>query len=268
MYGLGILDRDGVKNSYLDLGYDSEKAEHMTEFTVKYEKDDGTSLLDEYREKTKDIILTAFKKGIITQAEATTRLMALDYDQINIDMLLSLITWSKEIEETPDYSSEFAKDVKAVLEKGYSRRILSKSDVHSALAAIGFGEIESEYITDSVDFWYDLETLNNELKQIGDTYVNRAYNRTDVISKLGTLNIPSEMQEMVLSEWDATRRHRSRRLTEAQYRKALTDGLITAQEYVEALRGLGYSDYDVWILVAMAVGTDVAGNRPTIGKVA
>lgn len=37
MYGLGVLDRAGVKRAYLDLGYNELNAERMTEFTVRYE---------------------------------------------------------------------------------------------------------------------------------------------------------------------------------------------------------------------------------------
>lgn len=265
MYGLGVLSEREVKESYTALGYDDEKAENMTQFTVLYEKGDGTSSVDEYKELTRTIVLQAFKKGLLDNAEATTRLMTIGYSQEDIGLLLELTTWTKEIEQTPDYQGDYAKDVKSILEKAYSRRLISHGDAVGALTDLGYGETESEYILASVDFWFGLESLNGELKAIGDAYTDRAYNRSDTISKLGKLGIPAEMQTQVLTQWDSERTHRSRRLTESQYRKALGQELITLEYYQEALRGLGYSDGDIWILSAMATDSDKAGPRPQVG---
>jgi len=265
MYGLGVLSETDVKASYKALGYDDDKAEHMTQFTVLYEKGDGTSTIDEYKELTRSIVLQAFKKGILDAPEATTRLMTIGYSQEDIALLLELTTWTKEIEQSPDYQSDYAKDVKAILEKAYSRRLISHGDATAALVDLGYGETESEYLLASVDFWFGLESLNTELKAIGDAYTDRAYNRSDTIGKLGQLGIPAEMQAQVLGTWDSERNHRSRRLTEAQYRKALGDELITVGDYQESMRGLGYSDHDIWILTAMATDADTAGPRPSVG---
>jgi len=266
MYGLGVLDVADVRASYKALGYDDEKAENMTQFTVLYEKEDGTSTVDEYKDLTRSIVLQAFKKGLLDVAEATTRLMAIGYAQEDIGLLLELTTWTKEIEQTPDYQGEYAKDVKAILEKAYSRRLLSHGDAGSALVDLGYGETESEYILASVDFWYGLESLNTELKAIGDAYTDRAYNRSDTIGQLGQLGIPAEMQEQVLGTWDSDRDHRSRRLSEAQYRKALGEELISLADYQEAMRGLSYSDGDIWILSALATDAETAGPRPQVGS--
>jgi len=34
-------------------------------------------------------------------------------------------------------------------------------------------------------------------------------------------------------------------------------------EYMENLRGLGYTEYDIWILATMAGGAEAAGAAPT-----
>ena len=65
MYGLGVLDESGVKRSYLDLGYNDEKAEAMTQFTILYEAGDDADILTQYKDLTKAMVLQAFKKGMI-----------------------------------------------------------------------------------------------------------------------------------------------------------------------------------------------------------
>jgi len=107
--------------------------------------------------------------------------------------------------------------------------------------------------------------LNAQLKETGDAYVSRGINRSDVMNQLGALGIPSEMVNQSLAAWDIERNTRSRRLSEAQYRKALGNDLINVAEYMENLRGIGYTEYDLWLLAAMATSPDEAGPVPLSG---
>jgi len=267
MYGLGVLGREDVKRSYLDLGYDDEHAENMTEFTVRYEDSTGEDKSAEYRELTRTVICEAYRKGILDEGEATTRLLSLDYTQEDIDLLLSLTRWEKEVGETPDYEAEYRKDVRNIIEKGYARRLISATEATQALVALNYGEAESGYILASIDFWYGYEQLNAQLKAIGDAYVSRGLNRQDVAQRLGSLGVPSEMSSQVLETWDIERETRSRRLTEAQYRKAVKEMIIGIPEYQENLRGLGYTEYDIWVLTGIMVGKDEVGPAPQSGPI-
>lgn len=265
MYGLGVLDEDEVKAAYMALGYDDDKAEHLKQFTILYEKPDDGDQLDEFKDLTRAVVTQAYAKGIIERTEATTRLMALDYTQENIDLLLELATWTKEIDETPDYMREYQKDVKSIIEKAYSRRLVSANDAKIRLTELGFGDSESDYILGSVDFWYGFEALSSELTAIGKAFTSGAYNRGDTIQALGELGVSGGMQSQVLGTWDISLAHRSRRLSEAQYRKAMQGEVISVGEYQENMRGLGYSNYDVWVLTAMAQGVEAAGPKPREG---
>jgi len=72
MYGMGVLDRAGVKKKYTDFGYSPEDAEAMTEFTVRYET-------DEDREATKTDILSFLNVGALTPEEAGSWLSSIGY---------------------------------------------------------------------------------------------------------------------------------------------------------------------------------------------
>jgi len=268
MYGLGVLDRDGVYQSYLDTGYSPENAEAMTEFTLLYENPDGSSKLDDYKELTRSVITQAYRKGVISRDQAVTRLMGLEYTQEDIDILLSIADWQRDIADAPDYMDEYQRDIKAIIEKAYAARIMSESEAKAALTGAGYNDSEVDFILAAVDFWYGLDQTTETLKTVGEVYIRRGINRSDVMSKLGTLGIPSEMTEQKLAEWDTQRNIRSRRLTEAQYRKAFQGELISQAEYQENLRGLGYTEYDLWILTALAAGEEAAGPRPTEGPLA
>jgi len=265
MYGLGVLNRDDVKRSYLDLGYDDLNAERMTEFTVLYETDDPESKQTEYKALTRSVIIAAYKKGAITRAEAETRLLDIRYPQAEAEFLLELSDWEQELADSGDPLATYQKDIRAIVEKSYSQRIISGSDLVGMMGALGYSEEEANLLKETIDFWYDMDQMDKTTKQIGDAFVNRAYSRSDAVVALGGLNVPSEMQEHLLSQWDTERQHRSRRLTEPQYKKALEAGLIGVGEYTENLRGLGYSEYDIWLLVGLLEDQGEPMPKPLTG---
>lgn len=67
MHKMGVLDREQVKLAYLDLGFNDEKAEGMTEFTIQYNTESE-------RDLTKTEVLRAFDRGVIDE-ESTLELL-------------------------------------------------------------------------------------------------------------------------------------------------------------------------------------------------
>jgi len=265
MHDMGVLGEDEVKGAYRDLGYNELNAQRMLDFTILYNDKTGSSDLTEFKSATKTVILQAYKKGVISEDQAATRLMALDYDHEWIQSLLALADWQQDVAESPDYLYDYRKDTKSIVEKAYSRRVLSHAEATQTLIGIGYSATESEYILAAVDFWYSLEQSEQVLKSVGEVYIKRGITRATALDALGRFGISSEMMQQNMSAWDIERSIRSRRLTESQYRKALTSDLISVGEYTENMRGLGYTEYDIWILSAMAVGIEKAGSRPSTG---
>jgi len=265
MHDMGVLTDDEVKRAYQDLGYNTVNAQRMLDFTIAYNDKTGEGEMSEYKALTRSVIIQSYKKGILTQDQAETRLMDLGYEMEGIGILLSLADWEQELADTPDYSAEYSKDIKSIVEKSYAERVLSRAEAMDTLGGVGYPEQEANYILTAIDFWRGMDESTDILKTIGDAYIRRGLNRTDALDGLGSLGIPSDMMQKQIRTWDIQRNIRSRRLTEAQYRKALGLGLITVEEYKENLRGLGYTDYDIWLLASMATDTETAGEPTTTG---
>ncbi len=88
MYSFGTLNKDGVKDSYLDLGYSPEKADLMTDFTLKYESNETTGL-------TRSNVVAAYKDSIITIQELKEFLEAFDYSPEVINFWLATAEYDK-----------------------------------------------------------------------------------------------------------------------------------------------------------------------------
>lgn len=82
MHKEGVLSEEDVFKAYLDLGYNSERAEKLTEFVLKLNA-------KENKEASKSDILSAFKKGVILETEAKQMLKDIGYG-INASELLIL----------------------------------------------------------------------------------------------------------------------------------------------------------------------------------
>jgi len=265
MHDMGVLTTEEVNRSYRDLGYDATNAQRMTDFTVAYNDRTGDGELTEYRDLTRSVIIQAYQKGVISRDQAETRLLGLDYEMEGIDILLSLADWEQDLSDTPDYRGEYQKDIRQIVEKAYSQRVLSNSEAMETLQGVGYGDTEATYLLTAVDFWYGMDQTAEVLKTVGEAYVRRGITRSDALSGLGRFGISSDAMQQKMNEWDTQRNIRSRRLTEAAYRKALKTEIITPEEYQENLRGLGYTEYDIWVSTAMAIGIETAGTRPTSG---
>lgn len=265
MHDMGVLTDADVKRSYLDLGYNEQNADLMTEFTKRYNDKTGSGDATEYKDLTRSVVIQAYRKAILTRDQAETRLMGLDYATEEIQVLLELADWTQEIEDAPDYAKEYARDIKSIVEKAYGQRVISHGDATDMLVGVGLTGTDAEYTLLAVDFWWGMDQSAGLLKTIGDAYVSRGINRADALDGLGQFGISSDMTQQKMAEWDVLRNIRSRRLTEAQYRRAMENNIISVSEYEENLRGLGYTDYDIWVLTAMAAGLDAAGNPPESG---
>jgi hypothetical protein len=94
VFKMGIINRDQVYRTYLDLGYDEEKAEWLTAFTEMQNTEQD-------RDLTKAEILSSYSKAIIGRSECRTMLIDLGYSEDEVNVLISMkeYTTVKEIKD-------------------------------------------------------------------------------------------------------------------------------------------------------------------------
>ena len=93
MYNLGILSRDQVNQSYLDIGYSEEKAEQLTLFTIKLNSDTATA---PDKALTKAEVVSLYKTRVLPRADAEARLEDLGYTSDDIVLILDAATTSAD----------------------------------------------------------------------------------------------------------------------------------------------------------------------------
>jgi len=135
MYDSGVLGVEDVLRSYMDIGYDLEKATKMTEFTV------ALSNAAE-RDLTKTDVINGLKIGYFKEEEARANLVELGYSNEEADYYVSKVyydLWQKEIKEQVKY-----------LEMQYTRGLIDQNTVYSELGRLN---LPSEQVNRYIHEW-------------------------------------------------------------------------------------------------------------------
>lgn len=252
MYQLGILDREGVKRAYLDLGYNDTKAENLTEFTVRYYTPEDKTELDEYRNLTRTVYISAYKRGVISYQDAYQYLTSIGYSQEDTAFLLQLADTELLLQsETSDRIPLLNQTVKYALE-AYKRKLYNENELRIILSDLGKTETEIEWYIALSDYEVQSELKLLALETCHENYVQRTWNEAEARDYLGKLDITEQEIVALFERWNIEREARTRKPTEAQARAMYYAGLITIDDYKEHLRGLGYAEKYVHLLAELA----------------
>jgi hypothetical protein len=251
MYKMGVLDRSVVKKTYQDLGYDAANAELLTRFTEVTYAPDAEDPLKDKKDMSTTLITACYKKNIITRAQASGLLAALHYISTEIEFILALADAERVVSVRPDYVNESHKDLVNIIENAYINRTIDVPTATLHLKNVGMTDSEVQLRLFVLDAHSSTEARKREMAVVGDAYKSRAITQVQVVTELGRLNVPATEQAKAIAEWEVERRIGSRRLTVKEYSDAYFDELLTLEEVTDSLRGLGYAEKDIPILLQL-----------------
>lgn len=260
MYSMGVLTENDVYQAYLDLGYSPEKARNLTDFTVRYYAPEEETTLDKYRELTRSIYTQAYKKGVITADECLRYLVQIGYKEDDARLLLAIADAELALQYAREDTIPMRTQTTNLVVDAYKRGLLLEPEARDTLASLGYTNDEIEWYIALTDYQKTLNLKTLVLETIHKRYVERTITKAEAVGELGKLFPIGREQETLFDVWDVEREARVRKLTEAQYRAALQRGYISVEEYADELRGLGYAEKYVQILVKLATGGKYGGE--------
>lgn len=101
MYTTGVLSIEEVTKAYMDLGYNREKAEKLTQWTTA-EKSQST------KDLSKTEIMAALDDGLMSEDEVVSSLKSMGYDRDEIDTIISL----SELKRMRKYVNQYISSLK------------------------------------------------------------------------------------------------------------------------------------------------------------
>jgi len=131
MYREGVIDREDVKRTYLDLGYDDWHAEKLTEWTIK-------EALSEDRKLTRSLIEGLYKRGIFTENEARDALVAIGYREEIAEIIVTKAQY--------DIEYKYKDRIIAAVRRQYLKGLISENDAIAKLSKINMLSTEIEQL--------------------------------------------------------------------------------------------------------------------------
>jgi len=135
MYRDGVLGREDVKKTYLDLGYDDWHAEKLTEWTI-------TEALSEERKLCRSLIEGLYRRRIFTREEAKEALVAVKYREEVAEAILSKVDY--------DIEYQYKNRIISAVKKQYLRGII---DENQAITKLGRANLLATEIEQLIYEW-------------------------------------------------------------------------------------------------------------------
>ena len=250
MHKLGVLDHDQVIKSYMDLGFDPEKAEAMTNFTELYNAGSERPDPEPQRDLTKGDILGMLNDGVFDQDETSTMLQTLGFDA---DESLALIAREQlqelrgdrkaDISDVVDRTKAGALDYEGAqleliaLDTTDRERSKALRTIERALQSKLRGPSKAD-----LDSWYERELI--DLVEYGDELRQLGYSERYVILYQAEASA-EQIAEIAVAEERAARAAQPRIETKGQLDRLYQQDILDLDEYRVGLSDIGYADSSI-----------------------
>ena len=250
MHALGVLDESQVLRSYLDLGYDQEKAANLTAFTLAY--NDSTKKVEKAknRDLTKSDIIGMYNDGVLEKDQTFNYLMDIGYSDSEATVLIEREDIQADIKERKADIENVINQakIKAITYEDAQDRLasldLTRTETNRALASLSRAS-QTRTRTPSktdLDNWLALNLITSgdyaeELRTLGyaDRYVDLYVEETT-----------AETESDILSEEvKASQRREPRNVSKGNLESLFQALIISPDDYIAGLQLLGYREADI-----------------------
>lgn len=242
MYKMKVLSEDDVYNGYLDIGYSPENARRLTEFTKRYDAPEDASELDEFRQLARTTYSQAYKTKVIHQDEYRQFLEALGYHRDDIDLLVQIDDYAIAQKDKLFDTADYRKDLQKMILTALTRGLLDRSIARAMLIDLGYSKGEVELELDLIEYNRMLRIRDLLVDRLHEQYVEFVIDQTQLRETFDMFGFTSDESDLLIEEWNIERAFRSKRPPLTDLRKFLMQGLITLEEFLDELRGLGYHE--------------------------
>lgn len=249
MYGMGVIDEDGVRGAYRDLGYHGDKLDNMVAFTMGF-------YVEDVKEETKTDILTAYYEGVLSREEGLSLLLDIGYKEPYAQSYIAATAYRIEQRERRDEEEDVEEELikereftKADILSAYEDKVFSEEETRANLAAINYPATVINVLIAKVDYKVVQKLIREEIGTTKTLYVNQEIEVPAVHERLGKYALPATQIAELLTLWDIERARKTERPSVSQLFTFYYAGIITEERLREELDKHKYSpDYIEWFV--------------------
>jgi hypothetical protein len=166
----------------------------------------------------------------------------LAYEPDEVDTIITVWNMAQSAANKDNVQNSYNGKLTTDIINASADALVSAEDANMLLAGLGYTQNEINTMLNYANFDATKVALDTHIKAIGDAYITRTIDYNTAIAALGVLGVTGKQQGQLLDAWDTQRDYRTHGLSQAEYTKALTTGLISETQYTEYMRGLGFAD--------------------------
>jgi hypothetical protein len=149
--------------------------------------------------------------------------------------------------------TEFTTHIEAAEDKGvtkdaiissYTLGIIDRSTSHGMLKEIGYNDNDSQFLTGIVDAKQEQQMIDDQLKVIQAKFVGFQVDEAEVMSLIGTLDMPTERVNTLLALWNVQRLNKTAIPSKADMESFYRAGTISGDQILEYMHHDGYTNDD------------------------
>lgn len=247
MYGLGVLNRNEVKRAYKDLGYNDENAERLTEFTIRYEDNNGQPQAEEFRALTRTTYERAYDNGVMSREEAKDAIKDLGYHSDDAELLLDIIDFNNKLNSKPEKPSDSVKRAIKITLDAYRRKSLNRKETLDMLQDYGYSAKDARSELDFIDYEVQVKLKDNILTKAKAQYLEGLIERHELVTILSKSDFVGSEIGSILRELDVIRDFKDNKPSKTELLAMFKKGIIEDKKFLEELSNLGYNDqYVLW----------------------
>lgn len=231
MYRLGVIDEEGVKKAYKDIGYNDANADLMVSFTKRYETEEDTNL-------SRQTVVDAYKKDIINVDDLNLYLSELGYSEDSVSLIITIADYQKYEE----YLDLLVEDILARYRLGDitiadARTLMNQLDLPDTFVNSTINKELAKTANKTkipskadVERWLKLNVINENEYSV---YMEKqGYSKIDISRYLEEIN----------KETDTSKR---KYMSITVYNRWYLNNIITENIYRSTLTEMGYNNTDI-----------------------
>lgn len=238
----GVINRDEMFNEYKSRGYDDKHALWATNWTIQAASSGSETEKAERRLLSQAVITKAFNSGRMTRNQAIEALVLARYTVEDANLLLDLYSSNNAL----DQEDQILKDNKTRIAKlatdGYGNRVISRDDAIQMLLDSDYTIEQANIELDSVDFEFDNRVKAHIVDWYKELYTTYEIDETDLSNNLGQYGFEQGEISRLIAEFSIVRETRTKKPSLEQFTRFFKKDIISQEQYILALKGLGYAD--------------------------
>lgn len=138
-----------------------------------------------------------------------------------------------------------------VIDTLYYDQAIDNATATTLLEQIGYGPAEAAFELSVQDLKREQTALSSAVSRISTLYISHKITATVARNALASLKIPGAQIDQLIQTWTITASATIKALTQAEIVDAWANSIMTQDQAMGELEGIGYTPFDAWVLLSV-----------------